>query len=431
MSASGRDKWWKYFANREVETVMWDTGSFNPDNGGSAFKIKKGEPITVLKTVDYDSQQRIKYKKTDGKYVEGTVSIADITKPGVAPGKQKGVFKPQTFGITGQPMKIDPYAKAVLKHIKDSDMIGGGLEVYLTALVNYYVGSPKTTAAELKKLWSNDFPVNDINNDFGEIMGPIVMIKTTLGKAKDLNFNTSSIINIPTAPNEPLMDFALINNGKPPYSFSSKSLSTAQTNTVKCQDIIKLLCEPDKITGQKSAICKKYEGTLQYKLLEILCEHSMVQGGYAIGNHLLSAAPEFKAEFEGLENYHAIGQLKGDPTKLPSKPGENQGFMEKHFSVYMDKNKIPENERTPIGVLYSIEKKIAKLTKTNHKLKFNDLFAAAVQSKLVYIKFQVNKSNGLPEWKLETSPDFKVSGKIHLRSKTTKNRLTDKIGVQT
>ena len=105
--------------------------------------------------------------------------------------------------------------------------------------------------------------------------------------------------------------------------------------------------------------------------------------------------------------------------------------MEEHFKVYMDNNNIPPNERTPIGVLYNIEKKIARLTKVDTKLKFNQLFADAVHNQIIYIKFQVNKSNGRPEWKLETSSDFTESKGIHLRSKTTKNRLTDKIGVQT
>ena len=93
----------------------------------------------------------------------------------------------------------------------------------------------------------------------------------------------------------------------------------------------------------------------------------------------------------------------------------------------MDKNNIPQDERTPIGVLYGIEKKIAAITKS--RIKFNQLFADAVHNQVIYIKFAVK--DGAPQWKIETSDDFTKSTGIFLRSKTTKKRLTDKIGVQT
>ena len=147
----------------------------------------------------------------------------------------------------------------------------------------------------------------------------------------------------------------------------------------------------------------------------------MVQGGYAIGNYLINKG--YMGEFQGLENYDAIKQLKGDPTKLPT-----PNFMQENFGGYIKKNRIPENEQTPIGVLYNIEKQIAQITKT--RLKFNEIFSDAVQNQIIYIKFQVT-TDGTPSWKIETSDDFVESTGIYLRSKTTKNRLTDKIGVQT
>jgi len=435
MGTSSGQKWQKYFANKTVETVIRykdkekKPAIFNHEDGKTTSKLKAGEPITVLETRTYNAQQPIKYKET-----EGTVSIDNIEKPGISAAKQKGVFKPQTFGITGENMKIGPYAKAVLEHINESTDIGGSLAIYLRALVNHYVGNPKTTTSELTEIWKmvEYPPINDINNDFGEIMGPIALFKSSppIGKAKGLIFNASSLINIPTAPNEPLMDFAIFPKikGMPKQcTFSSKSLATKQTNTVKCQDIFGLLEKPQN-EFQNFSPKEFHEKTDQYKMLRLLCDHPMVQGGYAIGNYLLSKGGKYKTKewFEGLDNYDAIKKLNGNPTKLPTSV-----FMEEHFGVYMDNNNIPQNERTPIGVLYNIEKKIAKLTKEDTKLKFNELFADAVRNQIIYIKFQVNKSNGLPEWKLETSPDFTKSKGIHLRSKTTKNRLTDKIGVQT
>lgn len=421
----GNDKWLKYFKGKTFETVIRSKNKKTnlpvtfTHRDGKTSKINVMEPITVLPTSTYTSQMPIKYKE-----IEGTVSLDNIEKPGIAASKQKGVFKPQTFGVDGKKMKIGPYAKKVLDHIDKSEHIGGCLAIYLRALVNHYMVQPNP--GELTKIWKkvDDPPIGDINNDFGEIMGPIALIKTDLPKArqKRLTFDDNTIINIPPAPNEPLMDFALYKSGKPPYIFSSKSLAIKQTNTVKCQDIIKLLCDPDKETGRESKICNTHKNTIQYKILEILCAHQMSQGGYAVGRYLLQDV-NIK-DFEGLDvENDVIKQLIGK--KQP------KGFMEEHFKVYMDNNNIPPNERTPIGVLYNIEKKIAKVTKNTDKLKFNKLFADAVRSQVIYIKFKINKSNGLPEWKLETSPDFEISTGIYLRSKTTKSRLVDKIGIQT
>jgi len=416
MASSGATKWQKYFAATDVITTVSKDSMFTSVTGANK-QLKVGTPITVLKMDQYNSKYKVLYGST-----LGTMSNADINKPNVATAKQLGIFKPQKFGVDDKDLNINSYVNKVLSHLEDdNNNIDNDLQLYLTALVNHYVGRPKTTNAQLTSLWKSSFPVSDINNDFGEIMGPIALIKTDLPKArqKRLIFGDTTIINIPPAPNEPLMDFALYKSGEPPYIFSSKSLAVTKTNTVKCQDIIKLLCGPDKQTGRESTICKRHKNTIQYKILETICAHSMIQGGYAVGNYLLN---EGHREFKGLEDLEAIKQIT---------PKTDRAFMEDKFNSYIINNGIQGAEHTPTGILYDIEKKIEKVTKDKIKLKFNDLFADAVRSQVIYIKFKINKSNGRPEWKLETSPDFKVSTGIYLRGKTTKNRLSDKIGVQT
>jgi hypothetical protein len=225
---SGDDKWRKYFKDKTVETVIRSKDKKRNlpvtfiHRDGTTSKINVMEPITVLPTSTYPvrSQMPIKYKE-----IEGTVLLDSIEKPGIAASKQKGVFKPQTFGIDGQDMKVGPYAKKVLDHIDESEHIGGCLAIYLRALVNHYMVKP--SPGELTKIWRKveNPPTGDISKDFGEIMGPIALIKTDLPKArqKRLTFDDTTIINIPSAPNEPLMDFALHKSSKPPYIFSSKS----------------------------------------------------------------------------------------------------------------------------------------------------------------------------------------------------------------
>tara|TARA_B100000131_G_C18090465_1_gene601974 strand:+ start:556 stop:1794 length:1239 start_codon:yes stop_codon:yes gene_type:complete len=412
MSAKGPDKWLKYFSQGDVDTVVAkDRTMFKPFKGSTQY-LSMGTPITVLKTDSYDSNQRVVYNS-----IIGTISISNITKPGIKPSKQLGLFKPQQYNITDKKLSIDTYVSNVMDHLEESPAITGKLELYLKALVCHY--SNIESLATLRKMWSRDFPVSDINNDFGEIMGPIALFYSNIGKSKGLTFGKTAKIWVPSAPNEPLMDYAIY-KGKKQYTFSAKSLATKQTNTVKCQDILGLL---DKKQNEENGYSPKarHEKTDQYKILEILCDHPMVQGGYAIGNYLIDKG--YKGEFQGLENLDAIKQLKGDPTKLPT-----PNFMQENFGGYIKKNKIPEKEQTPIGVLYNIEKKIAHITKT--KLKFNDIFSDAVQNQIIYIKFAVS-SDGTPDWKIETSEDFAKSEGIFLRSKTTTSRLTDKIGVQT
>ena len=385
MASGGRDKWQKYFASEDVDTITQKHGKTNTTaafnkKSGAPKQLPIGTPILVLKMDTYDSDIRVLYQ---GEL--GTININYIQKPNVAAAKQLGIFKPQKYNITDTKLSIDDYVSRVLAHINDNNNknITGDLANYLVGLIDYYVGN--TTLGKLKNLWRSNFPVRDINNDFGEIMGPIALFKSDIGKSKGLTFSNVDKIWVPEAPNEPLMDYGIY-KGNDMLTFSAKSLATKQTNTVKCQDIINLLCKPDSITGRQTKLCLRHKDTLQYKLLELLCEHTMVQGGYAIGNHLLSKG--YKTDFEGLDNYNAIAQLKGDATKLPHVPGEPM-FMEKYFKYYMDKNNIPQDERTPIGVLYGIEKKIAAITKS--RIKFNQLFADAVHNQVIYIKFAVKE----------------------------------------
>jgi len=73
-----------------------------------------------------------------------------------------------------------------------------------------------TTAAEaLRKIRSprylnkvkDNLPMNDINKDFGEVLGPVAVIHENFLKDKKITLSkTTSKIYVPARPNEPLMD---------------------------------------------------------------------------------------------------------------------------------------------------------------------------------------------------------------------------------
>ena len=86
--------------------------------------------------------------------------------------------------------------------------------------------------------------LNDVNKDFGEVLGPVAILEQGLFRANKISLNKgSSRIYIPLRPNEPLMDYAII-NGDVQYTISAKSGTT--TNVVKPPDIIALLSKSPK-----------------------------------------------------------------------------------------------------------------------------------------------------------------------------------------
>ena len=151
------------------------------------------------------------------------------------------------------------YNKKVYDAIEDRKDLKPELKSYLYCLVEYYNGNKsKQELADIFAKVKNDIPLNDINKDFGEVLGPIGIINQQMMKPKGITFSSNARIYVPIRPNEPLMDYGIEDRDRL-YTISAKSGKT--TNTVKPGDIIDLLSKvPEKLrywkTTQQFKICR-------------------------------------------------------------------------------------------------------------------------------------------------------------------------------
>lgn len=405
MATSGRSAWEKYFRGRgDIPTATKKhTQVFDVDIDSKKIdEVPAGTTIVYVKAKQYESKAVVKYVKNK-KEIVGRIKFDDIAKPGVKASLAVSL-KPQAFNVGETKYSFAIYRKIVSDSIAERKDLSGHLRTYLQLLFDYYSGGI-SSEQKIIKLFENvkdDLPLNDINKDFGEVLGPVAILNKGLLQSKKILINKGSTkIYVPLRPNEPLMDYGLIQGDKT-FTISAKSGST--TNVVKPQDILSLLAkDPKKI--------KKWSNTKQYKLLQILSENSILIGP-------VKAIAEFYPNLiskSAAESFSAQGYDK-------------KGFAN-FFSkiIYFKNNKNP----TPNEIMYECEKILQDASK-NGDLKLIEIFTDAIENQVIYVKFEINKK-GLGDWSVTTSDDLKKvkdSRPVFLRSKNGYTRASDRMGIQ-
>jgi hypothetical protein len=207
---------------------------------------------------------------------------------------------------------------------------------------------------------------------------------------------------VPARPNEPLMDYALI-DGTKQYTISAKSGTT--TNVVKPPDILNLIAK-DPTT------LKKWKSTKEYKLLELLANNSILLGPIkAVSEIYPNLISKRAAETATAQSYDLAG-----------------------FAGFINQNEYLQSKKKPTlnEIMYECEKMIMNRTKSR-ELDMNGIFSDAIKSKVLYVKFEVDNSTGLGKWNVIASSDikdFKTYGIVYLRSKNGYTRASDRMGVQ-
>lgn len=399
MASSGSAAWRKYFQGRgdisttlKKDSIIYDneTGNKKIDN------LKAGEKIIYLSSKQYESKASISY----GKNKFGKVTFNNITKPGV---KASGAIslKPQSFGVASETKKwsYNDYVKIILENIEERKDLTPEIKSYLSALVNYYLS--KTSINEVKNIYNkvkNDIPINDINKDFGEVLGPIGVIENGLLSKKGFKVDKLAKIYVPIRPNEPLMDYGLIQN-KTTYTISAKSGKT--TNTVKPKDIIDLL--------QSGANKSKWINTKEYALLKKIADNDILTGSIKAVSTI----------YPDLINPKIADNLTKD------------NFNQNAFTYFISQNDYLKNQSNPTlnQIMYECEKMIQSETK-NGKINLSDIFIDAIKNKVIYIKFEVG-NNGVGNWEVIISDDIKAQNKRpFLRTKNGYKRAADRMGIQ-
>jgi hypothetical protein len=386
MASTGAAAWAKYYQGRgDLATTIKRAGNtYDADGKATSTQLAAGTPCIVLASTVYDSKPQIRVK-IGGRVQVVRFKFDDITKPGNKASAASSL-KPQAFNVvTAAPIQLADYRSRALAALDERTDLDGPLKGYLAELIKYWAGenAAKTRAAKIWSYISNDIPINDINKDFGEVLGPLAVLKHNLlaGTGHDKEVNATSGIYIPARPNEPLMDYKV-----GPVVISAKSGTT--TNTVKAADILGLL-------AKRSALVTKYSKTKEYQVLATLAANSTITGPIAAAQMLMGTA-KFNAWIR-------------NNTYLKGKKG-----------------KYTDNE-----LMYECEKYLQAESKTG-SLNFTKMFADAIKGNVVYVKFELDQT-GVGKFETIVAADVikaATGARPYLRSKNGYTRASDKLGIQ-
>tara|TARA_A200000159_G_C7330421_1_gene342694 strand:- start:1656 stop:2861 length:1206 start_codon:yes stop_codon:yes gene_type:complete len=400
MASTGSSAWTKYFKGQDVSTVMKkDSDAFDTDGTTKLnFKIKANEKILVYDSDSYQSKVVVK-RISDNQICR--VTFNNIQKPG----RETAVnLKPQAFGIGETKYNITDYVDLVLTSIEERTNLSPETKNYLQSLVLYYAGFENLQFTQSAyNAASSSLPMRDIKKDFGEVLGPIAVIKKQILSELSIPSGNTTKIYMPSRPNEPLMDYGIIVGNKT-YVVSAKSGTT--TNVVKPQDVIDLL-------KKNSTKLRKYENTEQYKILESLSQNGIVDGAI-IAASKLPGGPS-PAAAEDVKKKLKTGSYKDDKYDV----GLMASFI--NSNDYLKKQTKP----TLNQIMYECEKMIA--AKSKNGLNFTPMFKDAVENQVIYIKFDISGSR--PDFQVIMNDDFSAK-KVTLRTKNGYTRRSDRMGIQ-
>jgi hypothetical protein len=402
MASSGQAAWQKYFRGKgNIETrIKKDSDAYNSLTLAKLnFKILTGTEVVYQKATSYDSKALIQVK-VKGKFMMVRVPFDNIAKPGV---KSSGAvsLKPQAFGVKDDiKYSVNGYYKLIKGAISERKDISSNLKVYLDALLDHSCKKiPDIKLAQIYSKVESDLPLNDIKKDFGEVIGPLAIFYKKLLTPKGISVTQNMQILVPLRPNEPLMDYSII-EGTKTYIISAKSGET--TNVVKPGDILDLIAkDPLKL--------KKWKNTKEYNVLKVLSENSVL-----------------------------IGPIKAVSYMVPNLITESKSLTEQNFKLssvagFVNKNDYLKSKKNPTlnEVMYECEKYI-KDASVSGQLDINSMFADAIRNAVVYVKFDITTS-GIGYWDVIISDDIKKmkqGKKAFLRTKNGYTRAADRMGVQ-
>lgn len=402
MATSGAAAWQKYFRGKgDIETrLKKDSDVFDAKTKAKlSYKLTNGTEVTYLKATAYDSKAVIKAKYKNS-FVIVRVPFDNIAKPGV---KSSGAasLKPQAFGVADKvKYSIPKYYKLIKDNIGERKDLNSNLKIYLNALLEHSaenISDQKLT--QIYRKVEADLPLNDIKKDFGEVIGPVAIFYRKILQPKGIRVGQAMQVEIPLRPNEPLMDYAVFDSGKM-YVISAKSGET--TNVVKPKDILDLINkDPKKV--------KKWKGTKEYSVLQILSENSTLIGPIK-----------------------AVGFISPSLIK-ESAVTDEKSFKPQSVAAFINKNDYLKSKKSPTlnEIMYECEKFIRDKS-VSGDLDINGMFADAISGAVIYVKFDINTA-GVGEWDVIISEDIKKvkSGKkAFLRTKNGYTRAADKMGVQ-
>lgn len=350
----------------------------------SPSKSRSDRMNSLKELADLLKQYGARYDKSSSASGAGAVVIGSskiILKPEKV--ASSIILKPGLFGdskttLVDTDIPFSEYYGRVISAIRSTPKLSDEQQEILIAIVEHTRTNTATSKSKMAKVLrnlGNAIPINTINNDFGEILGPIAIQTNGL---LPIDYK-SAMVRVPGRSNEPLLDYKITDKNKE-FKISAKSGTT--TNTLKPNDVIHLIKSDKKLY-------KKWKTTTQLQLLEILNSGSTKQGPIDAGIWL-----------------------------------KDNGYAEQF--KWLKKAEYSEEVRQ------KAENTIVQISRES--LDFTPIFKDATESKVYYVKFRMSMT-GDTEWKLVETPkdekeNKKTEKRVSFRSKNFVGRAKDKLGFQ-
>lgn len=402
MATTGKAAWDKYFAGKqEVETAIKKEAPIFGPGSKQIGTLKVSTPITVFGKNEYSSQTLVRC--SNGMFCK--VAFSNIQKP--RGGRVSGIkLKPQDFKFFRKELwRVDELSKALVDEIEERTDLEPKLKNYLIALTTYYGSRNQSALATVKQTYSMDMPgMNEIQKDYGEIIGAMACITKGLLKKEHPEIPVSAMMNFPLRGNEPLVDYYIqFSNHK--VSVSAKSGTT--TNTLKPTDVIKLLESQGKTN--------KWKHEQIYKVMELVSDTSIIEFPF----HAINVT-----EKKELVSKQALDSMKGkfSNANMASKDYDSNLFGD--LIMHLGFKTIPT-----IGELFAETEKAVITTLNRDTAKITRLFNDAIAGAVIYVKYKITPDK--PEGKFETISEVDTNHKpVKFRSKNYAGRAADRIGLQ-
>ena len=378
----------------------------------AAGAVNAGMQVTYIDSLT-ENHLRAAFKTDDGEVFYANVDY--FVKPGTGR-KSSVLLRPSSFGLSNRTFfSVTDYYNQLVNAINRRNDIPGELFDYLYELIDYaYNGNGNYFGIKM-----DGFPWGEIQNYYGEVMGPIACVKNRDGILSNIvetpGLGGASIY----VPNDSavLYDYKLVSGNKE-YLISAKS-ARGVSNQVKPQFVIPYIKSVNLVT------------TKEYQVLQSLSNErnrkAVIQGPFYTWQIIQNNGEVTSSCISDIiVNY--TSKSKSD-TKLVD-PSIWQNFINLHMPSKKSKTNI--KNVTYGEIRYECEQLIEKWSRSgtqNRVLKeiFNEFLN---QSRVIYVKLDLNQTTGRPTFTASAGGGTSLVRNLYLRTSNYATRTEDRIGFQ-
>jgi hypothetical protein len=391
-------------------TVKKNVGIYIKSDDGTyqaAGAINAGTQVTYIDSLTQD-HLRAAFRTDDGEVFYANVDY--FVKPGTE--RQSVLLRPSSFGLSNRTFfSVTDYYNEIVNALNRRNDIPGELFDYLYELLDYVDNG----YGNYSGIRMDGFPWGEIQNYYGEVIGPIACVKNRDGILSNIvetaGLGGASIYMPPDS--ERLYDYKLI-VGNDEYLVSAKS-ARGISNQVKPQFVTAAAIQSGKLGLLQS--------TKEFQLLNLLGSESVVAGALKGWGML---APD-EMSIAAAQSIISIYRGGNHSARIPN-PELLKPFIDKYIT-----SKRNNPATVTIGeVRYKCEQLIERWSKNgtqNNVLK--QIFEIYLnQTRVIYVKLDLNQTTGRPTFTASAGGGTSLVRNLYLRTSNYATRTEDRIGFQ-